>query len=130
MGPPERRGMGVSAAGATDDLVDQSKAGYYFFDHVPLDPEPGVAPSDPIFATGSCGDRGSTSIMMGLGLRWSDPYQWYLEDQSVDVSGMPDGRYRLLAIADPDGWIQESDETNNETWVDLETVPSRTACER
>lgn len=110
----------LSRAGAADDLVDQTKAGYCFFDQVPLDPAPDGASTDPIFATGSCGDRASTSIMMGLAPGWSDPYQWYLEDQSVDVSGMPDGRYRLVAIADPDSWIQESNETNNETWVDLE----------
>jgi len=110
----------LSRAGTTDDLVDQTKAGYCFFDQVRLDPAPDGAPSDSTFATGSCGDQGSISIMMGLSPGWSDPYQWYLEDQSVDISGMPDGRYRLLAVADPDGWIQESDETNNETWVDLE----------
>ncbi len=109
----------LSAAGA-QDLVDQAKAGYCFFDQVRLDPAPDGSPTDSAFATRGCGDRGSTSIMMGLSPGWSDPYQWYLEDQSVDIGGMPDGRYRLLAVADPDGWIQESDETNNETWVDLE----------
>lgn len=110
----------LSAAGASEDLVDHTKAGYCFFDQVPLDPAPDGVPTEPTFATGSCGKPGTTSIMMGLSPGWSDPYQWYLEDQSVDISGMPDGKYRLTAIADPDGWIRESDEANNETWVDLE----------
>lgn len=25
-----------------------------------------------------------------------------------------------MAVADPDGWLSEVDETNNETWVELQ----------
>ncbi len=57
---------------------------------------------------------------MGMSVGWSDPYFWQLEDQSVDITGFPDGRYRLTAVADPDGWLMESDETNNATTAVLE----------
>ena len=57
---------------------------------------------------------------MGMSVGWSDPYFWQLEDQSVDITGLADGGYRLTAVADPDGWLSEVDETNNETWVELQ----------
>jgi hypothetical protein len=41
-------------------------------------------------------------------------------DQQIDVSDLPDGRYRLRAAADPFGWFDELDEANNEAWTDLE----------
>ena len=52
-----------------------------------------------------------------MSVGWSDPYFWQLEDQSVAVTGLADGRYRLTADADPDNWLTETNEANNETWV-------------
>lgn len=64
---------------------------------------------------------------MGLSVGWGDEYQWYLLDQTIEITGVPDGRYRLRAIADPADLFKESDETNNDTWtvVDLSTVDGR-----
>ncbi|WP_204312910.1 hypothetical protein, partial [Stenotrophomonas maltophilia] len=43
--------------------------------------------------------------------------------QRLDVTGLPDGRYRLVATADPEDWFREVGEKNNSAWalVDLET---------
>jgi len=102
------------------EVGSQTKAGFCFFDQVRLDPPIAGAPTDRQFLTESCGTESSTEVEMGMSVGWSDPYFWQLEDQSVDITGLPDGRYRLTAQADPDGWIAESDESNNATWTELQ----------
>ena len=57
---------------------------------------------------------------MGLSPGWQDPYTWTLPDQRLDITGLPDGRYRLVAMADPNNWFRETNERNNTTWVDIE----------
>lgn len=61
---------------------------------------------------------------MGLSVGWGDEYQWYLLDQTIEITGVPDGRYRLRAIADPANHVVEADETDNDTWtvIDISTV--------
>ncbi|MFP5341656.1 MAG: hypothetical protein ACLGIJ_01840 [Candidatus Limnocylindria bacterium] len=110
----------LSPADDTDTIAEQTKAGYCFFDQVRIDPEVSGAPDEFVFDTRGCGGRDVLSSTMGMSVGWSDPYQWYLEDQSVTMTGLADGRYRLTAITDPDGWLQEADETNNETWIEFE----------
>lgn len=103
-----------------DEVGSQTKAGFCFFDQVRLQPEIAAAPTERRFLTESCGTQSSTEVEMGMSVGWSDPYFWQLEDQSVDITGLPDGRYRLTAQADPDDWLTESDESNNATWTELE----------
>ena len=56
---------------------------------------------------------------MGLSAGWQDPYTWALPDQRLDITGLPDGRYRLVATADPNNWFREVDEKNNDAWADI-----------
>ncbi len=52
-------------------------------------------------------------LRQGITPGWSDVYEWYLPDQFVEVSGIPDGDYILETIADPDGQILERRENRN-----------------
>jgi hypothetical protein len=102
---------------STEILRKYAKVGYCFFDQARL---PGVAGRPlPSFPRNGCSDEGRLALTMGLSPGWGDPYQWTLPDQRLNVSGLPEGTYRLWAGADPDGWFLESDELNNTTWVDL-----------
>jgi hypothetical protein len=101
-------------------LATQTKAGYCFFDQVAVDTDLPGAPAESVYPNDLCGKDGATSVEMGMSVGWSDPYFWQLEDQHVVISGFPDGRYRLTADADPDGWLAETDETNNGTWAIIE----------
>ena len=69
--------------------------------------------------------------MQGMTRGWADVYDWYLPGQYVEVTGVPDGVYILETLVDPDGLIEESDESNNcgSVYVRLENVdlPSRSA---
>ena len=42
-----------------------------------------------------------------------DTYDWYLPDQYIEVTGVPNGYYILETTVDPDNSLRESDETNN-----------------
>jgi hypothetical protein len=103
-----------------DRIASKTKAGFCFFDQVLHAPSLDSAPTQGRFENDSCGKDGALAIQMGMSVGWSDPYFWQLEDQSVVITGQPDGRYRLEAIADPDGWLVETDEGNNGTWVVFE----------
>ena len=110
----------LTAADGSEPLARQTKAGFCFFDQVRLDPEVSGSPATadvqpydvrrPVVDHGLDGDVGRLErpvLLAGL------------PDQSVEVTGLADGVYRLSAVADPDGWLTEADETNNGTWVDL-----------
>lgn len=100
------------------------KSGFCYFDNVDYRTTLPGAPAAATHSATECGTRFDRDIAMGLSVGWGDEYQWYLLDQTIEITGVPDGRYRLRAIADPADHVVESDETNNDTWtvVDLATV--------
>lgn len=55
----------------------------------------------------------------GISVGWADVYNWYLADQYIEVTGVPDGFYLLETIVDPAtpastaGTLLETDETDN-----------------
>jgi hypothetical protein len=55
----------------------------------------------------------SQSEEQGISVGWGDIYSWKLAGQSVNITGLPNGRYRLRSTADPADRIEETDETNN-----------------
>jgi hypothetical protein len=64
-------------------------------------------------------------VTMGHSRGWGDTYPWGLVGQYLDITGLPDGRYRLRVTADGNSADRsdrflDSDETNNSTWADLQ----------
>lgn len=101
-----------------------AKSGFCFFDNVDYRAALPGRPRAPVYSSVGCGGQLDRDILMGISVGWGDEYQWFLLDQTIEITGIPDGRYRLRAIADPADLILESDESNNDTWtmVDLLTV--------
>jgi hypothetical protein len=65
-------------------------------------------PNSPILGTHiTCGQD------QGISVGWADVYEQDLDDQWIDVTGVPDGHYWLEVVADPENRLVESDETNN-----------------
>ena len=62
-------------------------------------------------------DATGDHFFQGISNGWADVYDWYLPDQYIEVSGVPDGLYILETIADPDARLVESDRSNNCTSV-------------
>jgi hypothetical protein len=100
------------------DLHD-AKAGFCFFDQVPFRTALPGAPDGPQHSTHDCGEQRAKSLTMGLSVGWADPYQWFLPRQNIDVTRLPEGRYRLEATVDPEGWLIERDRENNRAWVEF-----------
>lgn len=98
------------------------KSGFCFFDNVDYRPSLPGRPPAPAYLSNGCGTRFDRDVQMGISIGWGDEYQWYLLDQTIEITGVPDGRYRLRAIADPADAIAESDETNNDTWTIVDLV--------
>ncbi len=98
------------------------KTGFCFFDNVAHAPDLPSAPAAAVHTAGECGGGLDRSVTMGLSVGWGDEYQWYLLDQTIEIGSIPDGRYRLRAIADPGDLIEELDETNNDTWTIIDLV--------
>jgi len=107
-----------------DIVAGLVKSGFCFFDNVDHATSLPGAPSEPAHGTHQCGGQFDRDLTMGLSVGWGDEYQWYLLDQTIEITDVPDGRYRLRAIADPANLFKEGDESNNDTWtvVDLTTV--------
>jgi hypothetical protein len=63
---------------------------------------------------GSCADPSS---LQGLNIGAVDEYDRSDPGQSISLAGVPDGTYWLRAVVDPDDFLAESDESNNETDV-------------
>jgi hypothetical protein len=44
-------------------------------------------------------------MVNGISVGWADVYNWFLPGQFIEVSGLPDGYYRLETEADPNNTI-------------------------
>ena len=114
-----RRADGGTKAGTS------AKAGFCFSDDVSYRPSLPGAPASAQYSRSQCGTESSLALVMGLSAGWGDRYGSNLPDQYIDITGLPDGRYRLRATADASNWFKESDEKNNKTWVDLDVSHSQ-----
>lgn len=102
-------------------LSEVIKQGFCPYDTDPYYPDRAGAPANPAFLESDCeGPAWVTSLKMGVSIGWGDKYPWHMVEQSIEIGGVPDGTYRIREIADPFNWFLESDETNNEAWVDVE----------
>ena len=52
-------------------------------------------------------------VVHGISVGWADVYNWFLADQFIEVSGLPDGDYLLESVADPADTLVEEDDGDN-----------------
>jgi Lysyl oxidase len=100
------------------------KQGFCFFDTDPYKTELAGSPDHSVWGGSGCATPYDTRVRMGLSVGWGDLYPWYLIDERIDVTEVPDGTYRLREIADPNNDFEETNESNNETWVDIQLMTS------
>ena len=89
----------------------------YQTDNGPLQPGEPVIPAYP----GHCGLRRPDllRVTQGISVGYGDSYVPYLEGQSIDVTGVPDGAYDLVHRVNADGRLLEKDPSNNTACVGL-----------
>lgn len=113
------RGGGALLPSDESTMVD-AKIGFCFYDSDPYRLDLPAAPASARYRVGGCGTEFSRELTMGLSVGWADTYVWTLPGQSIDITGIPDGRYRLWAVADEEEWFREETRDNNTTWTDVE----------
>jgi hypothetical protein len=97
------------------ELID-TKVGFCFYDHTH---ELDRGPDEAIYSAHSCGHEDDTVFGVGLSPGWNDTYRQTLPGQSIDVTRLPDGKYRLWTDIDENGWFREATRDNNRTWIDI-----------
>jgi hypothetical protein len=75
------------------------------------------APLSPVFT--GCGTVDSLYIVPGISVGWGDRYSSNLAYQYIDITGVPNGHYRLQVSASTQLGFQESNDANNVSWVDV-----------
>jgi len=105
-----------------DVLRRSSKVGFCFMPTTALliNPLPGPVGSGTGFGYGadsdlsvSCGQRDSKRVSMALESGWGDEYFQGIAGQSLDVTSLPVGQYRLRITVNPEGDLAESNPANN-----------------
>jgi hypothetical protein len=94
----------AGAAGGSDRIG--SKTTFCVMDTDQIDSSLPGAPSQPVYS--SCG-----AFVQGMSVGWGDTYGYWLPGQSIDVTGLPDGDYKLFIEIDPKNKILETNEGDN-----------------
>ncbi|MCL5994473.1 MAG: lysyl oxidase family protein [Chloroflexi bacterium] len=68
---------------------------------------------------------GCSRTLQGMSAGWGDKYEAYLEGQSLDITGLPDGVYCLVSVTNPIPRVVESDYTNNTAVIYVRIVRYR-----
>jgi hypothetical protein len=104
-----------------------AKHGFCFFDNVKFRLTlPGAPANAQYTPTNSCafGDPSALNVMMGLSVGWGDQYSASTNFQWIDITGLPNGKYRLTATADPRHLVSETSYTNNSAWARIRITTS------
>ena len=98
------------------------KIGYCLLDSMsmPSGERPPNSSTFPVY--GNCGVRASRRITVGISVGWGDNYPPDFAFQAIDVTGLPQGQYRLCGTVNPQGiWTEKNNNTaNNSYWLDID----------
>ncbi|MBI4346385.1 MAG: T9SS type A sorting domain-containing protein [Elusimicrobia bacterium] len=92
-------------------LRTSPKIGFAMWDVTSYDLRLPNAPAGPVYNRPDGMDRAPQGISVG----WADIYDWNLDEQWVDITGLPDGDYWLDNTLDPGRRLRESSHGNNTT---------------
>jgi hypothetical protein len=101
------------------------KHGFCFEDNTSYMNWPGShagSPANPVYTPpDACGvnQPNATSVHHGVSVGWGDTYPATLPDQYIDITGVPNGSYRVQVTADWADWFKEVSGSNNTSWADI-----------
>jgi hypothetical protein len=64
-------------------------------------------------------DQYGTYMVNGISVGWADVYNWFLADQYIEISGVPDGVYVLETVANPARTVRETTLDDNAARVTI-----------
>ena len=99
---------------SADEVRASHKAGFCLEPSVGIDLLTTGAVYRPDLGTRTdCGTESSRWVREVLPVGWGDTYEEFLPGQSFDVTGLPNGEYRIRVEANPQGLLAETDTTND-----------------
>lgn len=92
-----------------------AKHGFCFSDNVQYELTLPGAPQTQQYTASGCdpGQPNALTADMGLSVGWGDSYTYTTNLQWIDITSLPNGKYRLTAGADPGDVVEESNFANN-----------------
>ncbi|CAM5399753.1 Ig-like domain-containing protein [Leifsonia shinshuensis] len=100
----------IGAVAATSPKTDYCMTG---------DTRVGDVPNTPAVSSPSTSNCGDPTLPLGWSVGWGDQYDQTDSGQPIDLTGVPDGSYALVATVDPQHVLTESNATNNVTVTKL-----------
>lgn len=91
-------------------VAENPKVGFCLMDNFVVDEE--TAADEPTYL-------GCEAEVQGISPGYGDEYVAQLYEQDLEIDGLPDGRYRLVNVANPDGELSEARLDNNAAHVDV-----------
>jgi hypothetical protein len=64
-------------------------------------------------------DASGASMVNGISAGWADVYNWFLADQYIEITGVPDGEYILETVANPARTVHETTLEDNTARVTI-----------
>lgn len=71
------------------------------------------------------GPTSGDDVVHGISVGWADIYNWFLADQFIEVTGVPDGHYLLESDADPVNTLIEEREDDNRATTHIQLCGDR-----
>lgn len=105
-----------------------AKHGFCFFDNVKYRLTLPDAPQSAAYVQPpSCSPKQPNALTtsMGLSVGWGDSYPASTVQQWIDITGLPNGKYRLTATADPGDVVSEASYANNSAWARIRITSDR-----
>jgi hypothetical protein len=86
----------------------------YYFVPSTCDQADNSDPSDHVYP-------GAEYFRAGISSGWADMYPWFIPDQYIDITNVPDGRYLMIDKINDQQLVQESNYSNDtsETCVEF-----------
>ena len=104
-----------TATGTWTKVGHGEKHGFCFYDNYQFNLRLPGAPQRAVYR--GCGTAASLRVRPGLSIGWGDQYSSTLPDQYINVTGVPNGVYRLKATANWYKRFVESNLNDNSTYI-------------
>jgi hypothetical protein len=102
-----------------------AKTGFCFFDTTPVNRSLPGAPQGGYYKQEWCGTRSVLHNRVGVSVGWGDRYPWNFVFQWIDITGLPEGRYKVRATVDIQDFYEESIDDDNCTYAVIDIPAPR-----
>lgn len=91
------------------------KHGFHLVDDYKFSPAVSGAPSSAKYTKcgGNSCNHSTLNMFMGVSVGWVDRYNYTTVGQYIDITGLPNGKYVLRDVVDPEHWFTEANAHNN-----------------